>query len=126
MALTRDHVEPHLLTDGPYEAGELTCEGSHNHCGLQRRRDDHTPMAKRRELAVDAVSAPPGFVAEIEFSVAGKPFGHLGNIFRHVRNHSQEPDRAVPSVFCNADRYGRLVDVHADERSGLHISSPPV
>jgi hypothetical protein len=80
-----------------------------------RRRGYGALVPKGRELAMDAISATACFIAEVELTMPGELLRHLAYGFRRVRNHTDEPHRTTPAVFCNADGYGRLVNVHADE-----------
>jgi hypothetical protein len=64
---------------------------------------------------MDAVPAPAGLVAELQLTVPSELLRHLVHGFWGVRDHTNEPHRLTPAVFCNADGNGRLVDVHADE-----------
>ncbi len=61
-----------------------------------RWRDHDALVPKRSELAMDAVPATARFVAEVELPVLRESLRHLGDIVCRVRNHSQEPYRAVP------------------------------
>src|SRR5277367_1628737 len=80
-----------------------------------RWRDHDALVSERSELAMDAVPTTTRFVAEVELPVLRESLRHLGYIVCRVRNNSQEPHGAVPPVFCNADRYGRLVHVHPNK-----------
>jgi len=64
---------------------------------------------------MNAVSAATRFIAEIELSVLRESLRQLRNFVCRVGNYTQEAYRAAPAVFRNADGYGRLVNVHADE-----------
>ncbi|XWK71500.1 hypothetical protein RBB82_12995 [Tunturiibacter lichenicola] len=80
-----------------------------------RRRDHNALVPKRSELAMDAVTTTTRFIAEVELPMLRASLGHNGYIVCRVRNHSQEPHRAVPPVFRNADLDDLLVDIHPNK-----------
>ena len=81
----------------------------------QGRRDHDALVPEARELAMNAVTKAACFVAEVELAVPCELLRHLAYSFGRVRYHPDEPNGPASTVFCNADRNGRLVDVHADE-----------
>jgi hypothetical protein len=80
-----------------------------------RWRDHHALVPERSELAMNPVPTAARFVAEVELPVLRESLRHLGYIVCRVRNHSQKSHGAVPSIFCNADRDGLLVNIHPNK-----------
>jgi len=80
-----------------------------------RRRGDGTLVSQTGELAINPVPAAARFITEVKLTVPCKLLRHLGQGFRRVRNHADEPNRTAPPVFCNANGNGRFVNVHADK-----------
>src|SRR5271156_65495 len=78
-----------------------------------RRCSHGALMSQPCQLAMDPVSTPARFIAKVELAMPRKLLRHLVHGFRRVRDHADKPYRSAPTVFCNADGNGRLVDVHA-------------
>jgi hypothetical protein len=80
-----------------------------------RRRGHDTLVSQGCELAVYPIPTTARFIAEIKLAMPSKLLRHLGHGLRRVRNHTDEPHWPTSPIFCNANGYGRFMNVHADE-----------
>src|SRR5579864_8845907 len=81
----------------------------------QRWRDNRTAMAELGDLAIEAVAAGTGLVAELQpVTLLGQPARQLRDIQRRVRNRADEADLPVATLLHNRYRDAGLVNIEPD------------
>ena len=103
--------------------------GLHPVAGLhrdERGRDDHTVVPEVGQLAMQAIAAGPGFIAEVQSAPVGAQLlGQLADMVGAVGERAPVADLTAPFSPCNGHRNRRLVDIQPDEHAILHLVSPP-
>lgn len=91
------------------------------------RRGDHDAVVPHLDkLAVQAITARPHFIVEMQStSACGQFLNQLSNMIRPVRNRAPVADLAAALSARNRNRYRRFMDIQPDERATLHMVSPP-
>lgn len=90
----------------------------------QRRRSDDAAMPEIGELAIDAISASAGFIAEFEpTAVLAQSLGELGHVQRRIGDRADEAYCSVATLLGSGDRQCSFVDVETDVERLLHVSS---
>ena len=92
----------------------------------ERGRHHDAIMPHLDKLAMQAVAAWSGFIAEMQTPSAGAKLLHqLADMIRAVRNRAPVTDLSATLALCNRDRNRRLMDIQPDEHAILHMVSPP-
>lgn len=93
--------------------------------GDERRRNHDAVMPQINELAVQAIAARPGLVAEMQTDAVSAELLHqLLDMIGPMRDRPSVPHLAATFPLYDCDGNRRLVDIQPNESTTLHAVSP--